>query len=126
MSRKTAYQSPPRGSVSAAKTQPLKARGGTDDAWKFGEETEITAPVEERPMVQELWALLTEVRTAAFFVEPLEKRLPVVQRISQLHEVLLRSRAVKGYVGGTESRQARRLLESYGQKVKPHAHPAKA
>ena len=40
--------------------------------------------------------------------------MPVVQRVSQIHGALLRSRAIKGYVGGAESRQAKKLLDSYG------------
>lgn len=121
MSSKTKYQKPSGAGVGAAGSRESKPTRGADDEWKAGEDTEITAPPEERSTVKELWALLTEVRTAAFFVGPEEKRLPVVHRIGQLHGALLRSKAIKGYVGGTESRQAKRLLDSYGLKFKPSA-----
>ena len=114
MSRKSKYHA---AAFTAVIVNRSKAPLCIEDEWKHGEDTEISAPPADRPMVQELWALLSEVRTAEFFVEPEEKRLPVVQRINQIHAVLLRSRAIKGYVGGAESRQARRLIDSYGPKI---------
>ncbi len=121
MSRKPKYQLSPEAAFAAARTKQSTAPRSSDDEWKRGEDTEISAPPEQRPIVQELWALLTQVRTAAFFVEPEEKRLPVVQRISQIHGALSRSRLIKGYVGGTDSRQAKKLLDSYGSQFAPSA-----
>jgi hypothetical protein len=116
MSRKPKYQLSPEAAFAAARIQRTTAPRSGDDEWKRGEDTEISAPPEQRPLVLELWALLTRVRTASFFVEPEEIRMPVVQRIGQIHGALLRSRTIKGYVGGTESRHAKKLLDSYGSK----------
>jgi hypothetical protein len=114
MSRKPKVQLSPEAAFAAARVKQATAPRSSDDEWKRGEDTDISAPPEQRLIVQELWALLTRVRTAAFFLEPEETRMPVVHRVSQIHGALLRSRAIKGYVGGTESRQAKKLLDSYG------------
>lgn len=117
MSRKPKVQLSPEAAFEAARAKQVRVLRTSDDEWKQGADTEISAPPEQRLLVQELWALLTRVRTAAFFVEPEETRMPVVLRVSHIHGALLRSRAIKGYVGGAESRQAKKLLDSYGSKL---------
>ena len=84
------------------------------EEWAAGEQTRPVGTQLDRQLLSILKELLAQARTTTFFALPEGARVPVVRKIKNLHASLQLSQTINGYVGGTEYRQAKRLLEMHG------------